>query len=217
MKSFNTIADMKKTLGDSNTKSSGGGGKRFLFLRDGDSFKIRFRQELTEDGAGHDDSRGAASVVQVVTSPVNWKHKAMSTADLESTGYRCWASEQIIKDRKWTPRPHLLINVLAEIEPGKWEPRIIETTFNSRHIGNTIIEYAETYGTITDRCYKYSRQGSAAHDTQYNLIPLENSDETDEQKEIPMVDLDGIYKVIPYEQQESYYTTGEVSSSGSTW
>ena len=217
MKSFNTISEMKKTLGEASAKSSSGGGKRFLFLRDGDTYKIRFRQELTEDGSGFDEDRGAASVVQVITSPINWKHKGMSTADLETSNYRCWASEQIPHDKRWTPKPHLLVNIVAEIEPGKWEPRVIETTFNPRHIGATVIEYAEAYGTLTDRYYKYSRTGSGAQDTQYALIPLESAEETAEHKAIPLFDLDSIYKVIPYEDQESFYPPGEVSKTSGAW
>ena len=79
MKSYSTLADMKKTIEDSS--SSSGTGKRFIYLRDGDNYKIRFRQELTEDGANFDEDAGTAAVVPVVTSPVNWKFKAMSTAD----------------------------------------------------------------------------------------------------------------------------------------
>jgi hypothetical protein len=32
-----------------------------------------------------------------------------------------------------------------------------------------------------------------------------------------MHDLDNVYKVIPYDQQETFYTTGEVASSGGGW
>ena len=47
MKSYSTLADMKKTIEESSSAS--GTGKRFIYLRDGDNYKIRFRQELTED------------------------------------------------------------------------------------------------------------------------------------------------------------------------
>ena len=215
MKSFSTLADMKKTVGEEAAKSSGGGGRRFLFLRDGDSYKVRFRQELAEDGANFDDDRGTALVVPVVTSPINWKYKAMCTEGLEETNYRCWAQEQSIADPKWKPRQNLLINLAVEVEPGKWESRIIETTLtNTRHVGQTIIEYAQTYGTITDRYYKFSRTGSGPQDTSYNLIPLESGDETDEISAMPLHDLDKVYKVIPYDQQESFYSTGETAGSG---
>jgi len=216
MKSYSTLADMKKTIEESS--SSSGTGKRFIYLRDGDNYKVRFRQELTEDGANHNDEAGTSVVIPVVTSPINWKYKAMSTAGMAESDYRCWATEQIGNDRRWKPRPVLLINAAVEIEPGQWEPRIIETTLtNPRHIGQTIIEYAETYGTITDRYYKFSRTGSGPQDTSYTLIPLENADEPEAITNLQMHDLDNVYKVIPYEQQEAYYTTGEVASSGGGW
>ena len=216
MKSYSTLADMKKTIEDSS--SSSGTGKRFIYLRDGDNYKVRIRQELTEDGANHKDEAGTGVVVPVVTSPINWKYKAMSTAGTAESDYRCWATEQIGNDRRWKPRPVLLINAAVEIEPGQWEPRIIETVLtNPRHIGQTIIEYAETYGTITDRYYKFSRTGSGPQDTSYTLIPLETADEPEAITNLQMHDLDNVYKVIPYEQQEAYYTTGEVASSGGGW
>ena len=108
MKSYSTLADMKKTIEDSS--SSSGTGKRFIYLRDGDNYKVRFRQELTEDGANHNDEAGTGVVVPVVTSPINWKFKAMSTAGTPESDYRCWATEQIGNDRRWKPRPVLLIN-----------------------------------------------------------------------------------------------------------
>mgnify|MGYP006982476164 FL=1 len=133
MKSYSTLADMKKTIEESSVSS--GTGKRFIYLRDGDNYKIRFRQELTEDGAHYDDEVGTAAIVPVVTSPINWKFKAMSTADSADHDYRCWAKEQMITDGRWKPRPVLLINAAVEIEPGSWEPRIIESTLtNPRHI-----------------------------------------------------------------------------------
>ena len=216
MKSYSTLADMKKTIEESSSAS--GTGKRFIYLRDGDNYKIRFRQELTEDGANFDEDAGTAAVVPVVTSPVNWKFKAMSTADSADHDYSCWANEQMITDKRWKPRPVLLINAAIEIEPGSWEPRIIEATLtNTRHIGQTIIENAETYGTITDRYYKFSRTGSGPQDTSYTLIPLESGDEPETITNLQMHDLDNVYKVVPYDQQESFYTTGEVASSGGGW
>ena len=64
MKSYSTLADMKKTIEESSVSS--GTGKRFIYLRDGDNYKIRFRQELTEDGANYDDEVGTAAIVPVV-------------------------------------------------------------------------------------------------------------------------------------------------------
>mgnify|MGYP006182597371 CR=1 FL=1 len=63
MKSYSTLADMKKTIEESS--SSSGTGKRFIYLRDGDNYKVRFRQELTEDGANFNEEAGTATVIPV--------------------------------------------------------------------------------------------------------------------------------------------------------
>lgn len=185
--------------------------KKYLSISSGESFKIRFRQELTEDAKYYDEEVGTAINVPVVTSPINWKWRAASTAQLEKFGFRCWASEQIAKDKAWRPKPHLIINVAVETEPGVWEPRIIDTTFNQRHIGMILIEYAKEFGSITDRYYKYSRQGSGASDTNYSLIPLDVADMPDAIKNLPMHDLETTYLTLPYEKQERFYTTGEIA------
>jgi hypothetical protein len=104
-----------------------------------------------------------------------------------------------------------LINIAVEVEPGVWEPRILDTTFNQRHVGLTLIEYAKEFGTITDREYKYSRTGSSASDTNYSLIPLNVSEATKVIKDLPMHDLESVYMTLPYEKQQIFLTTGELN------
>jgi hypothetical protein len=206
--SLKTLKDLEKNIP---TKAGGSGVKKFFSISSGETFKIRFRQELTEDSKNFDEEIGTAITVPVVTSPINWKWRAASTAGLEKFNYRCWASEQISKDTRWKPKPHLLINVAVETEPGTWEPRIIDTTFNQRHIGLTLIEYAKEFGTITDRYYKYSRTGSGAQDTNYTLIPLDQSPMPDNIRSLPTHDLNTVYMTLPYAKQESFFTTGELT------
>ena len=209
-KSLKTLSELEKQVVPAQS-SSGQKTRKFLTLQSGDSVKIRFRQELTEDAKYFDEATGTAITVPVVTSPINWKWRAASTAQLEKFGFRCWASEQIHKDKAWRPKPHLIINVAVETEPGTWEPRIIDTTFNQRHIGAILIEYAKEFGSITDRYYKYARQGSGASDTNYSLIPLDVSEMPDSIKKLEMFDLDKTYLTLPYEKQERFFTTGEIS------
>ena len=204
--SLKTLKDLEKNI----PSQSGGGGKKFFTISSGETFKIRFRQELTEDSRNYEEGIGTAITVPVVTSPINWKWRAASTASLEKFNYRCWASEQISKDTRWRPKPHLLINVAVEVEPGTWEPRIIDTTFNQRHIGLILIEYAKEFGSITDRYYKYSRTGSGAQDTNYTLIPLDQSPMPDSIKSLPVHDLNNVYMTLPYAKQEAFFTTGEL-------
>jgi len=210
--SVKTLKDLEKQVVPAGKSS---GAKKFFSLQSGDSFKIRFLQELTEDSANYNENVGTGITVPVIVSPVNWKWKVASTASLEKYNYRCWGSEQAVQDKGWRPKPHLLINVAVEIEPNKWEPRVLDTTFNQRHIGLTLLEYAKEFGTITDRYYKYSRTGSGASDTNYSLIPLAVAEQTNEIKDLVLHDLNSIYMMLPYEKQEIYLTTGELGKD--TW
>lgn len=185
--------------------------KKYFSISSGESFRIRFRQELTQDAKFYDDEIGTGLNIPVITSPINWKWKAASTANLQKFNYRCWATEQSVHDKAWRPKPHLVINIAVEVEPGVWEPRILDTTFNQRHVGLTLIEYAKEFGTIVDRYYKYSRTGSGASDTNYNLIPLEVSEMPESIKSLPMHDLEKLYMTLPYDKQEKFFTTGEIS------
>jgi hypothetical protein len=208
--SIKTLKDLEKAVGDKGAKS---GAKKFFTVNAGQSYRIRFRQELTEDSKNYNSETGTGITVPVVTSVVNWKWKVASTSGMEKFNYRCWATEQSVVDKAWRPKPHLLINIAVEIEPGVWEPRVLDTTFNQRHIGLTLLEYAKEFGTITDRFYKYSRTGTGASDTNYSLIPLETSPETQAIKDMPFHQLDSVYKLLPYEQQQAFLTTGEVKDS----
>lgn len=209
-KSVKTLSELEKSVAPG-VSGSAQKTKKYLSLQSGDSVKIRFRQELTEDAKYYDETFGTAITVPVITSPINWKWRAASTAQIEKFGFRCWGSEQVHKDKAWRPKPHLVINIAVETEPGVWEPRIIDTTFNQRHIGVILIEYAKEFGSITDRYYKYSRQGSGASDTNYSLIPLDVSEMPKQIAELPMHDLENVYMTLPYDKQEKFFTTGEIS------
>lgn len=208
--SLKTLKDLEKNIPTAGGTSSA---KKFFNLQSGDTYKIRFRQELTEDSANYDEQVGTGIIVPVITSPINWKWRCASTAQLPEHNYRCWATEQIRNDSRWKPRPHLLINIAVEID-GVWEARVLDTTFNQRHIGLILMEYAKEFGTITDRYYKYSRTGSGAQDTNYTMIPLSIEEAGEDITSLPYHQLDNIYTVLGYDDQKAFLTTGEMNSSG---
>jgi len=210
--SLKTLKDLEKQVAPTQKSS---GAKKFFSLQPGDSFKIRFLQELTEDSTNFKDEVGTAITVPVIVSPVNWKWKVASTASFEKFNYRCWGTEQSIQDKAWKPKAHLLVNVAVEVEPGKWEARVLDTTFNQRHVGLTLLEYAKEFNTVTDRYYKYSRTGSGASDTNYSLIPLAVAEPIDEIKSLTLHDLNSVYMTLPYEKQQIFLTTGELGKD--TW
>jgi len=208
--SIKTLKDIEKNIPQ---KSGGGGGaKKFFNLQSGDTYKIRFRQELTEDSKNFEEV-GTGIIVPVVTSPINWKWRCASTAQSAEHGYRCWASEQIGQDGRWKPKPHLLINIAVEID-GVWEPRILDTTFNQRHIGLILMEYAKEFGSIVNQNFKYSRTGSGAQDTNYSLIPLGESEADASIADLQMHQLDNVYMTLGYDKQKQFLTTGELTSDG---
>jgi len=209
---FQTIKSLKDIEKNIPQKSGGGGGaKKFFNLQSGDTYKIRFRQELTEDSKNFDEEVGTGIIVPVVTSPINWKWRCASTAQSSEHGYRCWASEQIGQDGRWKPKPHLLINIAVEID-GVWEPRILDTTFNQRHIGLILMEYAKEFGSIVNQNFKYSRTGSGAQDTNYSLIPLGESEADASIADLQMHQLDNVYMTLGYDKQKQFLTTGELNS-----
>jgi hypothetical protein len=210
--SLKTLKDLEKQVAPAQKSS---GAKKFFSLQPGDSFMISFLLELTEDSTNFKDEVGTAITVPVIVSPVNWKWKVASTASFEKFNYRCWGTEQSIQDKAWKPKAHLLVNVAVEVEPGKWEARVLDTTFNQRHVGLTLLEYAKEFNTVTDRYYKYSRTGSGASDTNYSLIPLAVAEPIDEIKSLTLHDLNSVYMTLPYEKQQIFLTTGELGKD--TW
>jgi hypothetical protein len=208
--SIKTLKDIESSIPSSGS-SSGGGGKKYFNIQSGDTYKIRFRQELTEDSTNYNEEAGTGIIVPVVTSPINWKWRCASTASMAEHSYRCWATEQIPQDGRWKPKPHLLINIAVEID-GHWEPRILDTTFNQRHVGMMLMEYAKEFGTITNQTFKYGRTGSGAQDTNYSLIPLGPSDPDDSIASLTMHQLDNVYMVLGYEKQKQFLTTGDLNN-----
>lgn len=208
--SIKTLKDIEKNIPQS---GGSGGGKKFFNLQSGDTYKIRFLQELTEDSRGYQENVGTGIVVPVVTSPINWKWRCASTASMPEHDYRCWATEQVRSDTRWRPKPHLLINVAVDLD-GVWESRILDTTFNQRHVGLMIMEYAKEFGTITNQTFKYSRTGSGAQDTNYSLIPLGVSDPDPSIANLTLHQLDNVYTVLSYEKQKTFLTTGELNVDG---
>ncbi len=190
--------------------------RNFLRLKDGDSLKIRFIEELAEDGKNFNSERGTAKVVGVHQNPLNYRRQLSCSADQG----QCWACEQAQSGEKgWWAKKHLLANVIAEVEKGKWEVRIFDAKFTDANVGNELIEFAETYETITDRTYKYSRKGANKDDTNYMLIPVKEEAEPEFSGEL--YDLGEIFFKKPYVEQEAFFLGGDTekaeASSSDSW
>jgi hypothetical protein len=213
---------MFKTLKELQEKTarqtfSGDGVGRFLTVKDGEEYRIRFRQELTEDSAKFDEEIGTAYLVQVHTNPGDFKKNARCTAEIEDYNHQCWACEQIPNDNGWRAKNHLLINVAVfNAEDEKWEPKILDQKFTSAHVANSLLEYAGEFGTIVDKDYKIKRTGTKQQ-TQYTLIPLAEKAADKSIKDLTMHDLSKTYRVIAPQEQAGFYLSSEDNSGSSGW
>jgi hypothetical protein len=221
---------MFKTLEALKAKTERSGGSlgvsrdNFLSLKSGESVKIFFRQELTEDGKGFDDKFGAANIVTIHVSPVDFVKKMVCTLDSEADGNQCWAcsASRLPGNESLRPKRRLLINVLAK-EGDIWVPKILETSISPRGNmpGNTLIAFQEEYGTLMDREYKFSRVGEKLN-TAYSIIPFSLSDLPDAHHESDVIDTSSVYRSIAYADQQEYMMTerdqsAKPASDGSDW
>lgn len=204
MSAIDTLAELQKRVKDA---SSGGGGnrKKFLTLKDTESKRIRFLQELVKDAENYTEARGVGKVVGVHKNPLNFKRTVACVKNNEEFGYNCWACTQVELNNKYKAQDHLIINI-AVLQPDAetWEHMIVDQSFNQRHIGGTVVEYAAEYGTIVDRTYKFGRQGSGLSNTNYSLIPVKEEKEPKEFADFEMVDCDSLYRRLGFDEQKEY-------------
>lgn len=217
MAAFKTLSELQeKTKKKERVSDENRIPKFFPKLNDGESRRVRFRQELSEDSKGYDEGVGGAELVEVHASPADFKKKAICTG---SDG-KCWGCEQIPDDFKWKPKSHILVNVAVEDtdDNGKtvWVPRVLDQRFSSQQIGQDLVEHASLRGTLTDRDYIIKRSGSGTSTT-YQLLPLDPSEEPAEVAELPMHELDGFFRKLPYGQQEAFYLGIDDQSTPSGW
>lgn len=207
MAMFKTLSDLKKAIsvpsGNSVAKD------RFLIVRDGESYRIRFLQDLTESSSGYDEEAGLARLVNVHSNPDDFRKDALCTKDMEQWNHSCWACEQITKNKMWKPKQHLFVNV-AVFDPDEktWSVKILDQKFTAAHIGNTVVEYAEEYNTIVDRDYKISRTGEKQN-TKYSLIPLAEKPRAEEIDSLTLFDLDKVKRLKSPAEQPAFYLESE--------
>jgi hypothetical protein len=215
MAMFKTLSDLKRMIPASG--DGGGGSDKYFKVDDGESFQIRFRQELTADASGYTDEADAAKLVRVHSNPADFTKSAVCTSDSEESGYKCWACEQIPKDKKWSPKLHLLVNIAVyNPDSDTWEPKVLDQKFTSAHTADSIVEYANEYGTLLDRTYKISRKGKKQA-TQYNLIPLAVKDADESITSMAYFDLSKHHRNFRYSEQAGYYLSQEDKGSSGDW
>lgn len=220
MGAFKTLSELQEATKRKEKGNNENQIPRYFTVKDGESYRIRFRQELTEDSKQYDPDFGPAEVVQVHVSPSDFKKTAVCTKDKAEYGYKCWACEQIAEDFKWKAKPHLVINVavLMQDDDGNqsWQPRILDQKFSAQHVAQDIVEFAAMNGTIMDRDYMFKRNG-AGTDTQYKLLPLDKGPADDSIEALDSHDVTSVYREISYAEQPGRFLGSEDTSSSKSW
>lgn len=202
-----SLENLRKKVAEKGTFD---GESPFLTLKDGDTYGIRFLQELP--GVGDDERRGSIVVVDEHTSPKDFKLRAVCT--LEDDGH-CWACEQTTVPeigKKWKPRMRFYANVLVRTEKdGKTalaEPKvkILAQGFGDKAIGKLLIDYTDEYQLLGNQDMKIGRTGAEMNNTSYKLIPKAPTPMTPEEEALELKPLDKFVKYVPYAEQAAFYS-----------
>lgn len=183
----------------------------FFRLKDGESIKVRFLQELDEGSAHFDEKAGTAVVVpeHQAPGPQGWRRRAQCTID-EGACYPC-ERRAAGEYEDWRKARHIMyMNVLEN--PGTEDERV--SVLGQSVFGNgiiqTLMEYAsddEIGGAITDREWKISRHGEGT-DTRHTATAYPTKEFDTPAGKYELFDLTEVVAHIPYEQQERFYTSG---------
>ncbi len=143
------IANIKKKAAEKAFTGDGEG--VFVKLKDGESLKMRFLQELDDASPGYDERRGTILVLEEHSSPKNFKISAKCTAESEG---RCWACEQTSDPnigKKWNPKLRFYANVLVRNPDGEDKVKILKRGFSDKDVGNDLINIVEEFETLVDK------------------------------------------------------------------
>lgn len=192
-----------------------GTGVRWLKLEDGESADIRFVNETDSDSSEYDPDRGLTLIVEEHTNPSDFRRKAVCTMEDEG---RCYGCEQYVRDPKagWKPRLRFYATLLIKKgndDPfyGVWSMGVMKSsTFN------TIRDYAEENGAISNLKWKIKRNGKGT-ETSYSLFPSKlDTEPFNWPSDIP--NLEDAVRQIPYSEQEAFYMAVEnLATSDDVW
>lgn len=214
------IAAIKKAVNNTNKGNQEFSGESpFLTLKDGESRKIRFIQEVDEQFSSYDARRGILLVINEHSNPSDFRKKAVCTFDADDSRARCFGCERYNRDdevlKKWRPRMRLYANVIVRGDTGGDKVKILSQGFGDKAVGETIIDMAVEYDGICNQDFKLSRQGSSMNDTKYSLLPLAARPLSKEDLAFEVIDLTKIIKFIDYKDQAEFYGGTESLSEAS--
>lgn len=178
---------------------------RWLQLKDGQSVKIRFLQEIDPDSPNYNKDAGLGIVGIEHTNPKDYKRKAVCTMEDEG---QCFGCEQYRQDPKsgWKAKPRFYVNVLAD--DGQEEPyvAILSQGVGPKSATPEIGQYAAETGSITNLVWKLKRTGEKT-DTNYSIIPLPTAEvKPIDFTKYELIDLTKTaVRNVAYTDQENFY------------
>lgn len=185
----------------------GGGGDRvkakFFKLKDGESARVRFLQELDADSPNYNAEAGLGFLAIEHQAPGNFMKRCLCTIDEEG---RCFGCEQFNAGEKgYRAKMKLYINALVTLADGTKEVQVLSQGMGPKSVTPALIEAAGDYGSISNREFKLKRTGAGQTDTSYTLIPQDKDDAPYDVSQHELFDLEKVVFQVPYEQQAAYF------------
>ena len=213
------LKDLRKQVDDAADRASGGGDyvkAKWLSLKDGDSKKIRFLQEIDPDSPEYDETRGLMFIASEVVDPGDYRKKCLDTLEDEgkSFGLEMHRKMQGTDGYKggWKPKQRLYANVL-DVETG--EVLILSQGLSGKSITPTLLEYATDEETgkpssITNKTFRIKRTGKDVSSTSYALVFLGEDKEPFDFSTVELYDLENVaVRRVPYAEQAEFFGVTE--------
>ena len=179
-------------------------------LKNGETARVRFLQEIDQDSPNYDEEAGLARVVIQHQAPGldGWKRKLLCT-NAEDDGSPCLPCE-IRKAQGWEAFPKkksmLYVNVLVNPGEDNEEVAVLSQSLFGNGVVTTLLEYAgdeDLGGSITDREWKISRTGEGK-DTRYTAVGYPAKGFKTKASDYELFDLSDVVPDIEYDAQERY-------------
>jgi hypothetical protein len=198
------LKNINKAIEAEEAKFSGGDRAKTVWftLKDKQSAKILFLQELDEDSENFSAKNDLGVMAVEHVNPKNWQRKAVCTEP------QCYGCEQHQKDFKagWRQKQRLYINVL--VDDGQNEPyvAVLSQGMSGASITPTLFEYAAE-GSITNQWFKIKRMGEKK-DTSWLLMPGPDASDVNVE-DYTLFDISkDVLRNVEYEKQEAHYNYG---------
>lgn len=176
---------------------------RYVTIKDGQSVKMTFLQEIDESSPSFNAELGTGIFVLMHTSDTNWQKSARCTAD-KGECYGC--------QKGWNQKVMYFTNVL--VEDGKEDPyvAIFNKGLGKGSVAQSLLNMAadEDYNySVSDKKFKMTRTGEKKKTTySLDILPSAKVGDLSEWAD-KLFDLEKYVFTVSPEKQEAYYTDGQ--------